>query len=199
MAYVYGHYRKDTGELFYVGKGTGRRAWSKRGRNGYWHNVVNTYGYEVKIIHDNLTEEDAFDKEKELIAEVGLSNLTNMAEGGMGMSSVIAQQRSQRPEYREKIKEVGKLNAQNPEWKRKISEGLYRTFANPEVKERISVGLRKKYKDPEYRRKCKLAVERRTANPDYIAKMKKDVWDNAEVRKKQSEARKQWWERKRNN
>lgn len=87
MAYVYGHYRADTGKLFYVGKGIGDRAWSKRKRNRYWHNTVNKYGYTVKILEDNLTDELAYAKEKQLIEEVGLQNLTNMTAGGEGGSS----------------------------------------------------------------------------------------------------------------
>jgi hypothetical protein len=86
-AYVYGHYKADTGELFYIGKGTGKRAWHKSNRNVYWYNVVNKYGYTVKILHEGLSEEDAYSMERKLILEVGLENLTNMTEGGYGLTS----------------------------------------------------------------------------------------------------------------
>ncbi len=58
--YVYGHYRKDTGDLFYVGKGTADRAWSKHGRNSHWLNIVEKHDYIIKILQDNLPEETAF-------------------------------------------------------------------------------------------------------------------------------------------
>ncbi len=87
MAYVYGHYKADTGDLFYIGKGTGDRAWSNRKRNKHWRHTVNKHGYVVKILEDNLTEELAYVKEKQLIEEVGLENLTNMTDGGRGGTS----------------------------------------------------------------------------------------------------------------
>lgn len=39
--YLYRHIRLDTGNVFYVGIGTGRRAWKKENRNKHWHNIVN--------------------------------------------------------------------------------------------------------------------------------------------------------------
>jgi hypothetical protein len=68
--YVYGHYTKDTDELFYIGKGTGNRAWKKSGRSKYWNNKVNKDGLVVKILEENLTDEQAYEREKQLIAEV---------------------------------------------------------------------------------------------------------------------------------
>ncbi len=80
--YVYGHYRKDNGDLFYIGKGIVNRAWSKHGRNSYWHNIVRKHDYLVEILHDSLFEKDAFNKEKELIKS--LSPCANIALGGSG-------------------------------------------------------------------------------------------------------------------
>jgi len=65
--YIYFHIRLDTDTVFYVGKGCGRRANSKRNRNDYWHNIVNTANYKSKIVLQGLTESEALDKEKELI------------------------------------------------------------------------------------------------------------------------------------
>ena len=53
LFYTYIHIRNDTGQIFYVGKGsnTNLRAYSKHGRNVYWNRVVKkSGGYEVKII-----------------------------------------------------------------------------------------------------------------------------------------------------
>lgn len=65
--YVYRHVRLDTNTPFYVGKGYGRRATSKSGRNKYWHNIVKRYGYEVEIMLAGLTEDEALSKEIEFI------------------------------------------------------------------------------------------------------------------------------------
>ena len=84
--YVYVHTRNDTGEVFYVGKGKGRRAWWKDGRNKHWNAVVDKHGYEVHIWKDELTEEQAFEVEKERIAFYGQKNLCNYTIGGDGAS-----------------------------------------------------------------------------------------------------------------
>jgi hypothetical protein len=63
--YVYGHYNLD-GNLFYIGKGCARRAWSKSERSLKWDEVANK-GYSVKLLHENLTEDKALELEVELI------------------------------------------------------------------------------------------------------------------------------------
>lgn len=86
MFYTYAHYRPN-GEVFYVGKGTGRRALDKR-RNKYWHNVVAKDGeYKVEILSRWHTENEAFDHERLLIQcfrDMGCK-LTNLTDGGEGM------------------------------------------------------------------------------------------------------------------
>lgn len=59
--YVYGHTRPDTNELFYIGVGFKGRAYSKSGRNRYWHAIVNKNNghFKVSIIHENITKEQA--------------------------------------------------------------------------------------------------------------------------------------------
>jgi hypothetical protein len=64
--YVYAHYT-EKGELFYIGKGKNDRAWHKRGRNNYWTKITKKYKYEVKIIEDNLDEQQALILEVQLI------------------------------------------------------------------------------------------------------------------------------------
>lgn len=80
--YVYLH-KKPNGEVFYVGKGTKGRAWSRHGRNPYWNNVYKKYGsFIVEIVQDNLQEWYAFELEQELMLKY--KNLTNISEGGGG-------------------------------------------------------------------------------------------------------------------
>lgn len=80
--YVYLHYRLDTNTVFYVGKGKGRRAFTKKSRNNHWNNIVNKCGYRVEIIKEGLTEKEAFDLEIEQIKFFGFDNLVNMTLGG---------------------------------------------------------------------------------------------------------------------
>lgn len=58
--YVYEHIRLDNSHIFYIGKGTGNRAWVIKGRNIFWDAVANFAGYRVNIFKDNLTETEAF-------------------------------------------------------------------------------------------------------------------------------------------
>lgn len=86
--YIYVHNRLDTNLPFYIGKGCGGRAFSKASRNKWWKNIVQKCGYEVIIIEQNLSEEDAFELETQhikLFRKLGYE-LTNMTAGGEGAS-----------------------------------------------------------------------------------------------------------------
>lgn len=87
--YVYAYYIISTNEIFHIGKGTGNRYLNiTNSRNKYFKNIINKYknDYSVKIIQDNLTEQEAWDLEKELIKyykSIGQCK-TNIHEGGCG-------------------------------------------------------------------------------------------------------------------
>lgn len=88
--YVYLHRRADDGRVFYVGKGKGKRARSKK-RNRKWHNIVNKHGFTWEILFDGLTEREALDEEVSVIAELryfGYS-LANLTDGGEGTSGIF--------------------------------------------------------------------------------------------------------------
>jgi hypothetical protein len=92
--YIYAHYRNDTGDVFYIGKGEGNRHKSRQGRNPYWLNIVNAHGYTVEILKHFKTENEAFDAEQSLIAELGRKDLgkgllVNMSDGGEGASGTV--------------------------------------------------------------------------------------------------------------
>jgi len=85
--YTYIH-KKPDGSIFYVGKGIGNRAYSKR-RNNYWKRIVAKYGYEIEIVAYWENEKEAFEHEKLLIAKYKklgceLANLTDGGEGASG-------------------------------------------------------------------------------------------------------------------
>ncbi|HET9378632.1 MAG TPA: hypothetical protein VFO40_26920, partial [Chthoniobacterales bacterium] len=82
--YVYAH-RDTGGTIFYIGKGTGRRAWSQE-RHPVWHRYVKERlngTYSVEILQDGLTETEAEAREFELIAQFG-SQLVNWQNSGRG-------------------------------------------------------------------------------------------------------------------
>lgn len=89
--YVYVHKKKTNGEVFYVGKGSGKRAWSSSGRNELWERTANKYGWFVEIVENNLQDWYAFELERDLISfygrrDIGDGSLTNMSDGGDGPS-----------------------------------------------------------------------------------------------------------------
>ena len=133
MAYVYQHIRLDTNEPFYVGIGSDssyKRAREKSRRNSIWNKIVSKTPYDVIILFDNLSWEQACSLEKELIASLGridsnkgsLSNLTNGGEGTLGVIKVFSE------ETRQKMSESAKGNKNmlgrlfSDEHKKRLSE-----------------------------------------------------------------------------
>lgn len=96
MAYIYRHIRLDKNEPFYIGIGSDSlgkfsRAKSKS-RNSIWKNIVSKTEYNIEIILDDLSWEEACLKEKEFISIYGkiydnsgiLANITDGGDGTLG-------------------------------------------------------------------------------------------------------------------
>jgi hypothetical protein len=135
------------------------------------------YGLEVKILHENLTENEAFDIEKRLITEYGrLDNtgcLINLTDGGEGVSGLIytlemkkrifnddwkrailrgAEKRKHDPKWREnKIMSCKEL-ANREDWIKKVDENNKRQAKDPKWVERHTEGINKFHADPEKRK-----------------------------------------------
>tara|TARA_R110002153_G_scaffold116471_1_gene260134 strand:- start:504 stop:1058 length:555 start_codon:yes stop_codon:yes gene_type:complete len=107
--------------VFYTGIGNARRPYHKgKSRSKLWRNVVNKYGYEVIILADNLTWEQACDMEKYLIKyygrrDLGTGTLVNMTDGGEGAKNVVVS-----AETRAKMSENTK-GENNPNYGKKAS------------------------------------------------------------------------------
>ena len=83
--YVYLHKRATDGSVFYVGKGSGRRAWSNK-RSEHWRRIVNKSGLVVEIVQFGMREWWAFEFERDLIFYYGRDTLCNATDGGEGLS-----------------------------------------------------------------------------------------------------------------
>jgi len=87
--YVYIHRDLSNNEVFYVGKGSGKRAWSTTSRSRQWYDKVASLEnrWEVEIVQEDLCENEAFDLESQLVEKYGGGSvsggiLANIAPGG---------------------------------------------------------------------------------------------------------------------
>jgi len=138
--YVYAHRtvgNRVSGDVFYIGKGRGKRAWSKKGRNVYWHRVAEKYGYVVEILADGLTEGEAFDLEKSFISVCGRATLCNLTDGGEGSSGYVASESA-----RAKISAGNKGRIPTESHRKKISNSKKGHTVSKETRAKIGVTSR---------------------------------------------------------
>jgi len=135
MAYVYRHIRLDKNEPFYIGIGsdiTYKRANEKARRNNIWKKIVAKSDYEIEILFDDITYDEAKLKEIEFInlygrLDLGNGTLANLTDGGDGTINPSQ-------ETRDKISKVNKG--------RKNSEALMELLINRKGKNNPVFGIR---------------------------------------------------------
>ncbi len=108
--YVYFHRRLDNDEVFYVGKGSGNRAYVQSKRNKYWKSIVNKYGYRIEFYATNLDEATSFMLEVEKISYFRSIRQAycNLTDGGEGVSGSI------RTDNQKKNYSSSKMGDKNP-------------------------------------------------------------------------------------
>jgi hypothetical protein len=153
MAYLYRHIRLDKNQPFYIGISNVdddyKRAYKRSCRNKHWTNIVKSTKYEVEILIDNLTIEQAKEKEKEFIALYGRKNnntgiLTNLTDGGEGTIGTVITE-----ETRKKLSIAHKGNKSRTGHKLSL-----------ETRQKMSLSAKGKKKKPitdEHRNKLSLA------------------------------------------
>jgi len=138
MSHVtYAHHKPDN-SIFYIGKGSAKRAHSSSGRNVVWNRIVKKHGgFKVQILAQWPTEQEAFDHEIFLIdtfRDMGCQ-LANIANGGFGSTgfrhtdehkkNLSLKMKANNPmanaELREKQKTAVHIAMQRPDVKRKQS------------------------------------------------------------------------------
>jgi hypothetical protein len=150
MAYVYRHIRLDENEPFYIGIGKLiSRAYSKKNRNLHWRNIVKNTKYDVEIIFDDLSWEDACNKEKEFIKIYGrrdLNNgsLCNLTDGGDGTINTLV---SDERKIQMSLNAKGNLNSfyrkkHSDETKKTLSQKAKGRKIDVSTKEKISNSLK---------------------------------------------------------
>lgn len=118
----YYHKRLDNGEIFYVGVGEPNRPYEDGSRNPHWHHIVDKVGYEILIIKENISWEEACEWEVSEIKKIGrrdlgLGPLVNMTDGGEGTQGIIITE-----ERRDNISKATKNAMNNPEVIQKMKD-----------------------------------------------------------------------------
>lgn len=176
--YVYMYLRED-GTPYYVGKGTGDRAYSKN------RTIKPPKDLSRIIFHaQNLTEEEAFAIEIEQIKKYGRVNnntgiLRNLTNGGEGFSGWIPSEEdlakrgaaskevSSRPEVKAKFIE----RMSRPEVRAKVSATAKETMNRPEVKAKKNAAIKEALNRPEMRSKMSAAAKEAMNRPEVRAKL----------------------------
>lgn len=134
MSYsTYAHHKPD-GSIFYIGKGSHKRAYSCSGRNVVWQRTVKKHGgFSVSVLADWPTEEEAFEHEIFLIdtfREMGYV-LANIAAGGMGATGSRHTE-----EHKEKMSAFMKASnpMSDPALRKKQRDSLTIAMRRPEVR-----------------------------------------------------------------
>jgi hypothetical protein len=167
MAYVYRHIRLDKNEPFYIGIGNQsnhKRAYdySKNRRNKIWLDIVAKTEYEVEVIFDEFSWEEACDKEREFIALYGRKDLktgtlANMTDGGDGVVGILFTD-----EHKRKIgeKSIGRFYSEETRSKMgKAQLGnkkyLLRTTPQEEINKKVSLANKGKIRSEEHKEKIR--------------------------------------------
>jgi hypothetical protein len=139
--YVYAYIRKSNETPYYIGKGTGYRAYQKTNRSVSVPNNKN----QIRFLHQNLSEEDAFNYEIHYIKmfgrkDIGTGILLNKTDGGEGKSGNKPKAYKTRCDKGKPGKPKG---PQSEEHKRKISESLKGMKRNLETRQKMSNAKKK--------------------------------------------------------
>ena len=136
--YVYIHRRGDNNEVFYVGKGKGRRCKRHESRSNYWRNIYNKYGVNCEIVGNSLTEHEALLLEKTLVRhfgriDLGTGCLVNLTDGGDGASNIIVTE-----ETRKRLAEIWRGRKHKESSKLLIGLGNKGKVLSDETKAKLS-------------------------------------------------------------
>ena len=152
MPYVYRHIRLDKNETFYIGIGsdmTNKRANERARRSELWKKIVAKSEYEIEILMDDITFEEAKSKEIEFIKlygriDLGNGTLANLTDGGDGAINRIFT-----PEHRKKLSlsQIGK--GKSEEIKDKLRKYRIGKFNSPEARLKISKANKGRINTPE--------------------------------------------------
>lgn len=156
--YVYGYYDEQD-QIYYVGKGKGKRYKGP-------HRVEVPPLNRIKILHKNLTDEQACEIETQLINHYGRVDLgTGILENRQDQNFPYS------PVAIETLRRKTKKQWNNPNYRKMMSQRqktrIRKLMANPEWREQF-VAYRK---TKAYKKLCSKRANQRNQNPEYIKRM----------------------------
>ena len=186
--YVYLHRKASTGEVFYVGKGCGRRAWSTN-RGGLWRRVVAKHGFRVEFVQTGLLEWAAQEMEVGLIAlygrrDLGHGCLINMTDGGDGWSNPS-------DELRRAKGDVFRRLHSTREFRDALVTRVRAMNADPLFKAKRADAMKSQNADPDFQRKRVASIEKmHSSESGFNAYRERALLMNSDptFRKKQAES-----------
>jgi hypothetical protein len=188
--YVYEHIRKDTGAVFYVGKGSGKRCNHFVNRGKFWNNFCKSKdNVEVRLPIKNVDEEFSLLAEVELIdlyRRRGV-RLVNISDGGEGTSGWIPSEETR--------KRIGEANKRTPKasgekhgmfGKKHTAESLAKMVLSQNRRDHTNHPMRGKHHTDEAKAKVSLARKGKCVGKDnpFYGKTHTD-----EIRKQIADAR----------
>lgn len=148
---VYIHRRASDNSVFYVGMGSLKRAYSLQ-RSDMWNRVVKKHGLIVEIVSENLTKDEAWSLEIDLIKRYGRLDmktgcLVNHTKGGNSIDDIPKSAEKKRvnkiknfkrsKEWGDKISKAMKGKPKTEEWKKRISDMNKGKRKSEEVKQKM--------------------------------------------------------------
>lgn len=187
---LYRHIRLDKNEPFYIGIGNDRRPYTKSNRNSVWKSIVSKTDYRVDILFDDLTLEEANEKEKEFILlygriDLGTGTLCNLTSGGQ-----ITQHSE---ETRKKISKRHKGRKGRPlseEHKNKLIEVNTGRVVSEETKKKISLSNKGRKNSDEAIERMKMTLTGRKLSQEHIENISKSLKGKTLGRKHDDDSKK---------